>query len=228
MLNNFFFIGLPYAVIILFLIGSITRYKKRGFQVSSLSTQILENKKLFFGSNPFHYGILFLFFGHLTAFLFPRSVIAWNSQPVRLIILEITAFAFGITILFGAVMLIIRRLGTKRIWVVTSKMDLVVYFLLFTQIITGLIIAYYERWGSTWFATSLTPYLRSIFILSPNIKPITEMPFVVKLHMISAFTIIGIIPFTRLMHILVFPFNYIIRRYQYVIWNWDRKKRRLD
>jgi len=156
MLNNFFFIGLPYAVIILFLIGSITRYKKRGFQVSSLSTQILENKKLFFGSNPFHYGILFLFFGHLTAFLFPRSVIAWNSQPVRLIILEITAFAFGLTTLFGAVVLIIRRLGTKRIWVVTSKMDLLVYFLLFTQIITGLIIAYYERWGSTWFATSLT------------------------------------------------------------------------
>jgi len=228
MLNNFFFIGLPYTVITLFLIGSIARYKKRGFQVSSLSSQVLENKKLFFGSNPFHYGLLFLFVGHLTAFLFPKSVIAWNSLPVRLIILEVTAFAFGITTLFGAVMLIIRRFGTKRIWIVTSKMDLVVYFLLFTQIITGLIIAYYERWGSTWFATSLTPYLKSIFTFTPNIKPITEMPFVVKLHMISAFTIIGVIPFTRLMHILVFPFNYFFRRYQYVIWNWDKKKRRLE
>ena len=228
MLNNFFFIGLPYAVIVLFITGSIVRYKKRGFQVTSLSSQILENKKLFFGSNPFHYGILFLFVGHLTAFVFPRSVIAWNSQPVRLIILEITAFAFGISVLFGAVMLIIRRLGTKRIRVVTSKMDIVVYVLLFTQIITGLIIAYFVRWGSTWFATSLTPYLKSIFILVPNIRPITEMPFVVKLHMVSAFMIIGMIPFTRLMHILVFPFNYIIRKYQYVIWNWDRKKRRLD
>ena len=228
MLNNFFFIALPYIVIVLFLVGSIVRYKKRGFQVSSLSSQLLENKKLFFGSNPFHYGILFLFFGHLTAFLFPRSVIAWNSQPIRLIILEITAFAFGISVLFGAIMLIFRRLGTKRIRIVTSKMDIVVYVLLFTQIITGLIIAYFVRWGSTWFATSLTPYLKSLFIFVPNIRPITEMPFVVKLHMISAFTIIGMIPFTRLMHILVFPFNYIIRKYQYVIWNWDRKKRRIE
>ena len=228
MLNNFFFIGLPYIVIVLFLVGSIVRYKKRGFQVSSLSSQLLEKKKLFFGSNPFHYGILFLFFGHLTAFLFPRNVIAWNSQPVRLIILEITAFAFGISVLFGAVMLIIRRLGTKRIRVVTSRMDIVVYGLLFTQIVTGLIIAYFVRWGSTWFATSLTPYLKSLFIFVPNIRPITEMPFVVKLHMVSAFTIIGMIPFTRLMHILVFPFNYIIRKYQYVIWNWDRKKRRIE
>jgi hypothetical protein len=34
------------------------------------------------------------------------------------------------------------------------------------------------------------------------------------------------VPFTRLMHFLVFPFSYFARAYQYVIWNWDRKKRR--
>ena len=142
--------------------------------------------------------------------------------------MEITAFAFGITALFGALMLIIRRLSTKRILIVTTKMDLIVYFVLLTQLITGLLIAYEFRWGSTWFATSMTPYIKSIFTFSPNVKVISEMPFLVKLHMISAFTLIGIIPFTRLMHILVFPFNYIIRKYQYVIWNWDKKKRRLD
>ncbi len=225
---NFFFIGLPYAAIILFLVGSIIRYKHWGFQVTSLSSQFLESEKLFFGSKPFHNGIIVLFFGHLIAFIFPRSVIAWNSQPVRLIILELTAFAFGISALFGAVMLITRRLVTKRIWVVTSIMDILVYLLIFTQLITGLLIAYNVRWGSTWFATSLTPYLKSIFIFAPNARVITEMPFIVKLHIITAFVLVGIIPFTRLMHILVFPFKYITRKYQIVIWNWDRKKRRLD
>ena len=31
------------------------------------------------------------------------------------------------------------------------------------------------------------------------------------------------VPFTRLVHLLVAPLNYIVRPYQRVIWNWDRK-----
>lgn len=226
MIDNFLFIGLPYTAFIIMIIGTIIRYRQRGFQVSSLSSQFLEGRKLFYGSQAFHIGIVFLFVGHLVAFLFPRSVIAWNSQPVRLIILEVSAFAFGLSVLFGLLLLIYRRLTNKRLQMVTSKMDVVVYIVLLTQVITGLLIAYYNRWGSTWFSVVLTPYIRSIFTFTPDIKVISQMPLLLKIHMVSAFTIIGLIPFTRLMHFLVFPWDYIYRSYQVFIWNWSRKKRR--
>ncbi len=206
------------------LVGSIFRYTNFGFKVSSLSSQFLESKELFYGSRPFHWGIMFLFFGHLVAFIFPRSVMAWDSVPLRLVILEVVAFGFGIAALYGVVMLIIRRLKHKRLLMVTTKMDAFVYVILLVQIISGLWVAYFARWGSAWFPTVLTPYLQSLFIFEPDIAAVSALPLSVKIHIISAFTLIGMIPFTRFMHFLVYPFPYFFRPYQYVIWNWDRKK----
>jgi nitrate reductase gamma subunit len=224
MSNNFFFIGLPYAAFVIMIVGSIFRYYRFGFKVSSLSSQFLEGRELFYGSRPFHWGIIFLFFGHLFAFVFPKSLVIWNSIPLRLVILEVVAFGFGISTLFGLGMLIIRRLKHKRLIVVTSKMDVFVYVILLTQVISGLWVAYFARWGSAWFPTVLTPYLQSLFVLNPEISGVAALPLAVKIHIISAFAFIGMIPFTRFMHFLVYPFPYFFRSYQYVIWNWDRKK----
>ncbi len=74
------------------------------------------------------------------------------------------------------------------------------------------------------FAADLTPYLRSIFTFDPEIAAISAMPWVIKLHVIGAFTIILLIPFSRLAHFLVAPLHYLWRPYQIVIWYWDRKK----
>ena len=224
MSNYFFFIGLPYAALVILLVGSLFRYLNFGFKVSSLSSQFLEGKELFYGSRPFHWGIIFLFFGHLVAFLFPRSVVVWNSIPLRLLILEVVAFGFGISTLFGLGMLIVRRINKKRLWMVTTKMDVFVYVMLLTQVISGLWVAYFARWGSAWFPTVMTPYIKSLFLLDPDIVAVAAMPLSVKIHIVSAFTLIGMIPFTRFMHFLVYPFRYFFRSYQYVIWNWDRKK----
>lgn len=223
-LNNFFLIALPYIALVVFLVGSIYRYTYKGFQFSSLSSQFLEGRRLFYGSVPFHWGVLFLFVGHLAAFLFPRGVLAWNSQPVRLMILEITAFVFGISMLIGLVNLLVRRYTTPRLKYVTNKMDLVVYSLLIFQTVMGLWIAYNFRWGSSWFSTLLSPYLYSIFKLNPDISAVSLLPLPVKLHIICAFTIIAIIPFSRLVHFLVPPINYIWRPFQQVRWNWGRRK----
>lgn len=223
MFNNFFFIGLPYAALVILLVGSIFRYSRFGFKVSSLSSQFLEGRELFFGSRPFHWGILFLFFGHATAFLFPRAVIAWGTVPVRLVILEATALGFAILAAFGMIMLIIRRFKNKRILAVTSKMDVFVYVMLITQVGSGIWLALSDRWGSVWFASVLTPYLKSIFVFNPDIAAVIALPLVIKIHIISAFIFIGMIPFTRFIHFLVYPFVYIWRPYIYVIWNWDRK-----
>lgn len=224
MTNILLFVVLPYACLAIFLVGSIYRYMNRGFSVSSVSSQFLEGKKLFWGSQPFHWGLFFLFFGHLIAFLFPRAVLAWNGQPVRLLILEVTSFAFGLSALLGVILLVWRRMTTKRVQMVTSKMDVVVFLVLLVQILSGLAVAYYNRWGSSWFAAFLTPYLRSIFVFNPQIDAISSVnSLALKIHVISAFSIIGLIPFTRFIHFLVYPVDYLWRSYQQVIWNWDRK-----
>ncbi len=217
--GTFFFVVLPYLAIFSLLPASIYKYRVHGFRVSSLSSQLLENRLLFFGSRPFHWGIILLFFGHLVAFLIPSTVLAWNAKPVRLYILETAALSFGLLTLTGLTILITRRLTVKRIRVVTSRMDIFVYLILSVQIITGLYIALFFRWGSSWFATVLTPYLASIFALRPDPTAIVEMPVMVKIHIASAFLLIGMIPYTRFMHFLVYPFVYLWRRYQVVIWN---------
>lgn len=156
-LNNFLLIGLPYMALLVFLVGSIYKYTQVKFQYSSLSSQFLEGRQLFWGSVPFHWGILILFFGHLTAFLIPRQVLLWNSHPVRLIVIEVAAFIFAIAVLIGLINLFTRRTTSDRVKMVTSKMDIFIELLLIAQVITGLWVAYNFRWGSSWFASVLTP-----------------------------------------------------------------------
>ena len=224
MINYLLFVALPYVAIVLFLVGTIYRYTNRGFSVSSYSSQFLEGKQLFWGSQPFHWGILVIFFGHLIAFLIPRAIIAWNGDPVRLLVLEGASFAFALSALWGLILLIRRRITNKRIQMVTSKMDIVVYLILFTQILSGILVAYTARWGSSWFAAVLTPYLTSIFAFNPEIGAVSAMPWLIQFHIASAFVLIGIIPFTRFMHVFVAPVDYLWRNYQLVIWNWDKKE----
>ncbi len=221
---NFLFIALPYVALAVFLIGTIYRYRSTKFKYSSLSSQFLEGNKLFWGSVPFHWGLLFLFFGHLIAFLIPGSVLAWNSEPIRLVFLEITGFVFGLSVLVGSLNLFVRRNTDARIRVVTSKMDIIIELLIIIQVVLGLWIAYGYRWGSSWFSAVLSPYLWSIFYLNPDISAVSNMPLIIQLHISIAFLIVLLIPFSRLVHLLVFPAHYIWRPYQRVIWYWDREK----
>ena len=223
-LNTFFFSGYPYVVIVVFLLGTIYRYKKRGYQVTSLSAQFLEGKMGFWGSVPFHWGILMIFLGHLVAFLLPSAVIAWNSDPTRLLIHEGVNFTFAVALVVGLVALILRRLIHPRIKVVTTPMDLFIEFILLAQALMGCWIALNYRWGSSWFAADLSPYLWSLITFNPQPETVIAMPLVVKAHIVGAFSIFLIFPFTRLVHILVAPFHYIWRPYQVVIWYWDRKR----
>ncbi len=224
LLNNFLFIALPYVALTVFLIGTVYRYKGTKFKFSSLSSEFLEGKKLFWGSVPFHYGIMVLFFGHLIAFLLPDVILSWNSNSLRLIILEVAAFIFGLSALIGLFNLFVRRNTNARIEVVTSRMDLLIELILLIQIVFGLWVAFEYRWGSSWFATVMSPYLTSIFTLNPQIDAVSNMPWVIKVHVSLAFTIVLLIPFTRLVHLLVFPLSYLWRPYQKVIWYWNRKK----
>lgn len=223
-LNDFLFMALPYVAIVTFIIGSIWRYHATGFKYSSLSSQFLEGRKLFFGSVLFHWGILVVFTGHLLTLLFPAATLEWNSSPVRLILLEGMAFTFGLSVLVGLISLFLRRMLTPRIRKVTTVMDGVIEVLILLQVILGCWTALGYRWGSSWFASDLAPYLWSIVKLNPQIEAVEAMPLVIRLHIIGAFVILGMIPFTRLVHFLVAPLHYIWRPYQQVIWTWNRKR----
>ncbi|MEI6678882.1 MAG: respiratory nitrate reductase subunit gamma [Mariniphaga sp.] len=226
MFNLFLLIGLPYAAVLVFLTGSILRIKYAGYTVTSHSSQFLESNQLFWGSRLFHSGIVMLLLGHLIGFLMPDVVLFLASSPLGLMVIEIVAFGFGIIAFAGIVLLIKRRIQVKRLHSVTSSMDLVVYLVLLTQVLSGILVAYFHRWGTAWYVSSLVPYLRSLIVLMPDTTVIATMPWLIKWHVVSAFVFIGLIPFTRLMHFLVYPVFYLWRNYQLVIWNRDQKAMR--
>ncbi len=223
-LNLFWFTILPYVALFTFFLVTIQRYRGKGFTYSSLSSQFLENKVHFWAMVPFHYGILVVLAGHLFGFLLPGQLLQWNSDAIRLYILEISGFIGGLFTLVGLINIVARRLSDARTKMVTSAADWVVIGILIFQIGTGLYTALFHSWGSSWFAASLSPYLWSIVKFSPEIAYVTPLPFMVKLHIIGAFVLIILFPFTRLVHALVVPNPYLWRKPQVVRWNWDRKK----
>lgn len=224
LINNFLFVALPYVAIVVFLVGTIHRYRATGFKYSSLSSQFLEGGGIYIFAVLFHWGILVVFLGHLIAFLFPAATLEWHSSAQRLIADEVVIFAFGLSVIIGLVALFVRRLLRPRIRVVTSRMDIAIEILLIAQIVLGLWIALGYRWGYYWFASDMSPYLWSILKLRPRIEAVGAMPLVIKAHIVGAFTILGMIPFTRLVHLLVAPFHYLWRPYLRVIWYWDRAR----
>jgi nitrate reductase gamma subunit len=225
-LDQFLFVALPYLAFAVFFIGTIQRYRMQSFTYSSLSSQLLENKQHFWGMVPFHYGILTVLAGHVVAFCIPRAVLAWNSRPLRLYILEVSALICGMLAFTGLVAAVIRRIRYSRVRVVTSKPDWVVFGMLLFQIFSGIYVAIFVGWGSSWFAAAATPYLRSLLMFSPDIGYLSQMPWIVRLHIINAFLLIAFFPFTRLVHILVVPNMYLWRKPQVVRWNWNRRKTR--
>jgi len=217
-LDEIFFVVMPYLAFIIFLLVSIRRYLTQSFTFSSLSSQFLENQQHFWGLVPFHYGIIAIVTGHIVGFLIPREVLAWNSQPLRLYVLEISAFIFGLLTLVGLVSVIVRRMTVSKIRMVTSRADWVLFGIFVVQVMSGLYVAVFHGWGSSWFAAIATPYLWSLMTLNPDIAYVTAMPWMVKLHIVCAYVMIAFFPFTRLVHALVVPNPYLWRKTQVVRW----------
>ena len=216
--NGVLFVILPYLAMFIFFLGTIWRYRQQPFTYSSFSSQFLENRQHFWALVPFHYGIVIVLFGHIVAFLIPRQVLAWNSRPLRLYVLETSALIFGLLTLIGLIGCIHRRLTVSKVRAVTTRMDWLVFTLLLLQVASGVYVAVFHAWGSSWFAAAAVPYLWSLVRLNPDMSFIAAMPLIVKFHVVMAYTMIGVTPFTRLVHVLVAPNPYLWRRNQVVRW----------
>ena len=222
--DTIFFIILPYIALGVAIFVSIYRSIYRPFSVSSLSSQLLERKKLYWGSIPFHHGILLVLSGHLLALLLPRALLLWNAVPIRLYLVELTGLALGIWALVGLCVLLWRRLSEKRLHLVTTPMDLVVLVLVILSAFTGLWIATLYRFGTSWFTVIFTPYLLSLLTLQPAVSLVAPLPWIIKLHVINFFILLTVFPFSRLIHIATYPFGYLTRPWQIVIWNRNVRK----
>ncbi|MBS1253327.1 MAG: Nitrate reductase-like protein NarX [Anaerolineales bacterium] len=213
------FAAFPYVAIVVCVVFSLHRYFTDRYSYSSLSSQFLENRQLFWGSVPWHYGIIIILAAHVLAGLFPGFWARLIADPIRLYFLEVTGFALGFITLFGLAALAWRRLTNKRVWAVTSGMDVVLMVLLLFQVVAGVYVALFYRWGAEWYLYTAVPWLASLFKLNPQVQYVTVLPLAAQLHFLNAFLLIAIFPFTRLVHLVSFPITYLWRPYQVVIWN---------
>ena len=218
-MNQILFGAMPYVLLTIAVVGTIWRFTSNRFTWSSQSYEFLENRALFFGSFPWHYGILTILTGHIIGIFFPSAILAWNGVPVRLYILEITALAFGLLAFFGLLTLTYRRITNSRVKSVTSGWDVLVLIVLLVQVITGLGNAILYRWGSNWYAGAAVPWIWSVLKFSPNVAYVGNLPLITRTHIFNAMLFIGLIPFSRLAHFVVInPYKYLWRPYQVVRW----------
>lgn len=216
--NLLLFVVFPYAAIILAVVGTVYRMIRRPFTVSSLSSQLLESRKLFWGSVPFHWGIVLILAAHLVALILPAGIELWNRAPIRLYVLEVTGLALALWALFGLGMLVLRRVSVSKIRAVTTRMDVVVLGLLLAQVVTGILIATVYRFGSYWGTGVFVPYVQSLFTLQPRPELVAPLPFILQAHAFLFFVFLVVFPFSRLVHIVTVPLGYLARPFQLVKW----------
>ncbi len=221
------FVAVPYLALVLAIGGGLRRYRTDRFSYSSLSSQLLEQRLLFWGSVPWHYGIVAILLAHLGAGLFPSVAARALGGPWRLAILEWLGLTLAILTIVGIVLLFVRRLGSaSKPRAQTSGMDWLLLVLLAVQVVVGAGIALFQRWGSLWYLQTATPWFWSLVGLRPDYAALTPLPAPVKLHMVNGFVLIGLFPFTRLVHVVTVPLGYLWRPYQVVVWTRERRARR--
>jgi nitrate reductase gamma subunit len=218
-LDTILFVIFPYISLALFVAVTIYRSIYRPFSISSTSSQLLERKKLYWGSISFHYGIVLVLLGHLVALVLPVGLRLWNSVPIRLYLLELTGLILGVWAVAGLCILLWRRLSERRLRIVTTPMDMVVLVLVLISAVTGVVIATLYRFGSSWFTVIFTPYLLSVLTMQPQVNLVAPLPWVIKLHVVNFFILLAVFPFSRLVHIIAYPFGYLVRPWQIVVRN---------
>jgi len=209
----------PYVAVVLAISGGVYRYRTNRFSYSTLSSQLLENRGLFWGSVPWHYGIVVVLLAHLIGFLVPGIWASITSDEAALYAIELVGFAFGLAALVGLCVLMVRRATVERIRAVTSPMDWVLLAALLLQVALGMWVSLVYRWGADWYIDTAVPWLVSLVSLNPQTQYVSSLPWLVRLHMLNGFLVIALFPFSRLVHLIMFPFWYLWRPYQLVIRN---------
>src|SRR5690625_5171834 len=106
-LDIFLWVVFPYISISFFILGHIYRYNTDQFGWTAKSSQFLEQKRLRLGSTLFHYGIIFVFLGHVAGLLIPKlwfDVIGITSNLYRFGAIFFGGLAGIVTVVVGFVL----------------------------------------------------------------------------------------------------------------------------
>jgi respiratory nitrate reductase gamma subunit len=203
-LDQLLFVLLPYVAAVLFLLLIVARrYLLPPFTRSRSTEPAAGGPQRSAARLLVGYGVLLLLGGHLLAFLVPEQVQIWNQNPVRLYILEVTGLVFGLMTLVGLFLLAGQWIITTNIRRDTGPADWLVFGLLLLSVGSGVCVALFYQWGSSWYTVSVVPYLRSLFKLEPDMSFISGLPALAKAHLISAYLLLAFLPVTRLVRPLI-------------------------
>ena len=138
-LDTFLFGLYPYICLSVFLLGSLIRFDREQYTWKSDSSQLLKAGQLRWGSNLFHVGVLFLFFGHFGGMLTPHFVYEPFITAGQKQVLAMTAGGIAGTLAFiGVTILLHRRLSEPRIRATSKTSDILLLVLLWLQLALGL------------------------------------------------------------------------------------------
>jgi len=217
-IQSFLLVGLPYAAVLVCVLGSIWRFRSQRFSYSALSSQFLEDRQLLWGSGPWHVGIFVVLAGHAVAFLVPSVWASLVSNRIVLIGVEVLGLGAALLAIFGLAVLALRRLRNGRVQAVTTTVDLVILGILLVQVVLGLLTAVMHRFGASWSTGTASPYLWSLATLRPDPALVADLPIVVQAHMALAWGLLLLVPFSRLVHVFSLPVLYVFRAPLVVIW----------
>ncbi|HIH2762782.1 MAG TPA: respiratory nitrate reductase subunit gamma [Candidatus Azoamicus sp.] len=214
-LNVFIFSYFPYIAIFIFVLGSIFRYENNQYSWKSSSSQLLNNKLFFLSSNFFHFGILFLMFGHFFGLLTPHFIYSkFITAEHKQLLAMISGGIAGFFCFIGLTLLIYRRIVNDRVNITSNFSDIYVLFLLYIQLVLGLfsILISYSHIDNPSTMISLANWVQGIFTFSPNLHLyVISEHFIFKAHLFLGMLIFVVFPFTRLVHIFSVPYLYFIR-----------------
>jgi nitrate reductase gamma subunit len=214
------FVWYPYVCLSAFIFGSIIRFDREQYTWKAHSSQLLRKKQLKWGSNLFHFGILFLVLGHTVGLLTPKAVYSVFMTPATKQIIAIVAGGIaGLICFVGLSLLLHRRLLDSRIRQTSTYMDLAVLMILWVQLSLGLLTLPFSLAHSDGSVMLiLSHWAQGILTVQPvDAKTLQGLDWPYLTHLVLGMTIFLIFPFSRLVHIWSAPVWYLGRKgYQVV------------
>lgn len=205
--STLLFLAFPYIALGVLIIGLGVRYalarRRLGDRPDGETSAAW---RLYSGGMAWRVGLAITAILHLAGLVIPRAIVAWNGVPLRLYILEGSGFLLGVLALIGWVQIMrsyLARSAASRRSSTGELADGVLVSLLGLAVLSGLVIAVLYRWGSLWATGTLTPYMQSLARGTPATELVAELPFLVRIHTLSWFAMIAVVPFTSLALVVV-------------------------
>jgi nitrate reductase gamma subunit len=220
-LHGFLFQVYPYVCLTVFIVGSLVRFDQNQYSWKTDSSQLLRAGLLRWGSNLFHFGILFLFFGHLVGLFTPHSVYGvFMSAATKQMLAVVAGGIAGAVCFAGLTMLLYRRLADPRIRHTSRPGDIAVLVVLWVQLTVGLITLPYSWQHADGTAMLiLADWAQRIVTLRPvDATALAALPWPFLFHVVLGMTIFLLFPFSRLVHVWsgFATIGYLFRPYQVV------------